>query len=400
MPVTVSYQPPRPLAPLRLDSSCIARQDIESPPGQVRRAPGRVHTPSSSVPTTPVISAAPASPEKQLRHPGQSNAFLTELAAQERRVLELKEELQKAEADLECLKKRWASHEASKKRNELRQLEQMQILTSSLSGRGQDRLADQASMHLDTEKQAMAPPTFKPAQRTVFSGSRHTRTLSLLSSKEPIADYDYPVRHDHRARSRRDTANGHKSSPIPELGSSKDGPCDVDMKSRDPPKDLLIETGKQLVGDFRNGLWTFFEDLKQVTVGDEAMNIKDQRSQNSLPVKKLSKGQLQKDKAVNGQKRFSLQSNHVRVHAHTRKLPTNTSTILSADEDMCVKDSSLGHPAPAEHNFAVSNDITHGETDDEGWDDWHATTSTESTPGKDNALSPITDTMSSRTSIR
>lgn len=32
---------------------------------------------------------------------------------------------------------------------------------------------------------------------------------------------------------------------------------------------MFIETGKQLVVDLREGLWTFFEDLRQATVGEE-----------------------------------------------------------------------------------------------------------------------------------
>ena len=37
-------------------------------------------------------------------------------------------------------------------------------------------------------------------------------------------------------------------------------------------KDDILDTGKQLVGDFRQGLWTLFEDLRQATVGEEAIN--------------------------------------------------------------------------------------------------------------------------------
>lgn len=35
------------------------------------------------------------------------------------------------------------------------------------------------------------------------------------------------------------------------------------------PRDAIVETGKQLVGDLREGLWTFFEDLRQATVGED-----------------------------------------------------------------------------------------------------------------------------------
>lgn len=32
----------------------------------------------------------------------------------------------------------------------------------------------------------------------------------------------------------------------------------------------ILRTGKKMANDFRDGLWTFFEDLRQATVGDEA----------------------------------------------------------------------------------------------------------------------------------
>lgn len=48
-------------------------------------------------------------------------------------MLELREELQKAEGDLEKLKKQWATYEATKKRNELRHVEALQPLKTSMS---------------------------------------------------------------------------------------------------------------------------------------------------------------------------------------------------------------------------------------------------------------------------
>ena len=56
--------------------------------------------------------------------------FWTALAAQEKKVLELKEELNKVESDLEQLKKQWAIHEASKKKEEMRHVEKLRPIGS------------------------------------------------------------------------------------------------------------------------------------------------------------------------------------------------------------------------------------------------------------------------------
>jgi septal ring factor EnvC (AmiA/AmiB activator) len=70
--------------------------------------------------------------------PNDSNGFLVALAGQERRVLELKEELQKAEDELKRLKKQWAHHEAHKKKAEIRHVEQLQPLQTVVTGGSSD----------------------------------------------------------------------------------------------------------------------------------------------------------------------------------------------------------------------------------------------------------------------
>src|SRR3954447_17636338 len=62
-------------------------------------------------PTSSNTSSFPPTPaEVSIASPNDPNGFLVSLASQERKVLELKEELQKAEAELETLKRRWATH--------------------------------------------------------------------------------------------------------------------------------------------------------------------------------------------------------------------------------------------------------------------------------------------------
>ena len=78
------------------------------------------HRPTSS----PSKDSAPAIPDAR-NGPTDTN-FLTAIAAQERRVLELKEELQRAETELKKLKKSWANHEVYKKKNDVRMLAKLE----------------------------------------------------------------------------------------------------------------------------------------------------------------------------------------------------------------------------------------------------------------------------------
>jgi hypothetical protein len=39
-----------------------------------------------------------------------------------------------------------------------------------------------------------------------------------------------------------------------------------------PSREALVRTGKQMASDLREGLWTFLEDIRQATVGEEGIN--------------------------------------------------------------------------------------------------------------------------------
>src|SRR5436190_17297459 len=68
-----------------------------------------IPSPSRSSTSTPALNDAAS----------DGYDFLTTLAAQERKVLELKEELQKAETELATLKRQWAMGEKGRKRTEI-----------------------------------------------------------------------------------------------------------------------------------------------------------------------------------------------------------------------------------------------------------------------------------------
>ena len=220
--------------------------------------------------------------------------FLTAIATQERRVLELKEELHRAEADLNKLKKQWAQHEANKKRNDARRITKLEPLQTALSAPDEDEATEGSSARAqqEIERRKALMGGGKSSNRTVFSGSRHTRTLSLLSpaiardETKPKARQPIPMRKDSLAspvkRSGEADSLRHtrprliaRASTTPDLTTEVAETADRNINLPDNLEkgvdhgDLMF-TGKKMANDLRDGLWTFFEDLRQATVGDEA----------------------------------------------------------------------------------------------------------------------------------
>jgi hypothetical protein len=217
------------------------------------------HSPTNSESISPSNSVESPFPTAD---PGN---FLTALAAQERRVLELREELDKAESDLSKLKRQWAIHEATKKRNEIRHTEPLRPLKSPNEDFKFPPQAEAKSAR-EKEKRRSIHVKTKSTQRKVFEGGRHTRALSLLSPTSLVnrGSVAAPV----------DIANVERDiervphTAIPKVSTM---PVQARMQQRGTKEDI-VSTGKQLVGDLREGLWTFIEDLRQATVGDEALS--------------------------------------------------------------------------------------------------------------------------------
>ena len=181
--------------------------------------------------------------------------------------------------DLDKLKKQWALHEATRKRDEIRNIGRLEPLKGAIDRSllfEFHREGARKSKELE-RRRAMYAGTRQP-QRKVFSGSRHTRALSLLAPS--TYTYDRPSQagealppdnldsiHPKLAR----------SSTVPDSmgssGATTKGSARASMPiGVGPPKDAILQTGKQIVGDFKEGLWTFIEDLRQATVGDEAVH--------------------------------------------------------------------------------------------------------------------------------
>ncbi|KAL2197661.1 hypothetical protein P885DRAFT_35805 [Corynascus similis CBS 632.67] len=215
----------------------------------VRPAPASSTTPA--FPPTPLDTPAVMSPV-------DPNDFITAIAAQERRVLELKEELNRAESDLARLKRQWATHEAYKKRTNRRNVE-------PISGLGpaadlQDETAVRRSVELDRRKallgQQISNATPERSRRRVFTGS-HTRTLSLLSPTKPTGPFSANDDEPQSARLDSDI----RFTPARSAAQVK--------RATWAARPTQTAGVKQLAEDLKTGLWTFMEDLRQATVGDE-----------------------------------------------------------------------------------------------------------------------------------
>nr|POE65597.1 hypothetical protein CFP56_58703 [Quercus suber] len=293
------------------------------------------HTDAKSPTRSSLSLAQDVIPESSAAPTGSTDTtFLTAIATQERRVLELKEELHRAEADLNALKRQWAKHEANKKRHDAKQVTKLQNLPMFTDlpdeGEANERRGSSAWMHQEMERRKALMNLTRSSSRTVFKGSRHTRTLSLLApatSSMPRDGTPTPRQHlPQRSESLRADVSSQsldlKTRPPLLSRSSTTGDLTaevanhataaINLQDASLDGDLLIRTGKKMATDLKDGLWTFFEDLRQATVGEDATVIPPPhlRRQSSAQTVKLAKKQLSKsslkqtsrDSSVGGRK--------------------------------------------------------------------------------------------------
>ena len=363
-----------------------------------------------SAPNTPILPASPPSPERMFLQPEDSNGFLTALAGQERRILELREELERAELELQRLKKQWASHETSKKKNELRHVERLRPISKSVSSTNPLEAYSLPSIGAERNRRKLPSISTKQSQRKVFSGSKHTRALSLLSPKSSTNQPMMPPPTGTMIKgSQRASKSILGSTTEPEGASMATNPSEsahtpFHKTVNNQPKDAILETGKQLVGDFRIGLWTFFEDLKQATVGDEIM---DNPSSRNIPGRHLHMA----GKSEKGPKHNSMYgASKTRNETATRLPPApnngnpkfngaRAGRMMGSPE----AEDSRGRPIlPSPKPKSVSpNSAYTSNSDDDGWDNWDSPKPKCSVPYCSSAsLSVETDKSSPRTSIR
>ena len=64
------------------------------------------------------------------------------------------------------------------------------------------------------------------------------------------------------------------------------------------PRDMLVRTGKQMASDLRDGLWTFLEDIKQATIGEEGADPRTKQPSSTRG--RVSNGQHNSDASSHG----------------------------------------------------------------------------------------------------
>lgn len=229
---------------------------------------------SRPTPTSSNMASYPPTPldTPSLLSPVDPNDFITAIAGQERRVLELREELTRAESELTKLKRHWANHEAHKKHAQIRNAEPLRPVVPHIDT--PDDPATRRSVELDRRKVLLlgqqsqqGTPTHQ-YRRRVFRGG-HTRTLSLLSPTKPEAE-GFAV-HEDNTRLENWKPAGMETNLPSGTGYTTIYPAPVSKRASWAPRSAHQQTSgvKQIAEDLKTGLWTFMEDLRQATVGDE-----------------------------------------------------------------------------------------------------------------------------------
>lgn len=177
-------------------------------------------------------------------------------------MLELREELGRAEDELRRLKKQWAASDAYKKRaSNNRNIDPLRAMARVPDGQWgyDDNAADRFTSELERRKAillAQSQGTPREHKRTVIRGG-HTRTLSLLSPTRPINGEE----------------DGRRSAELDSKPSPILSPAPLNKRATWAPRQSLPANGvNKIANDFKQGLWTFVEDLRQATVGDEGIS--------------------------------------------------------------------------------------------------------------------------------
>lgn len=410
-------------------------------------------------------SATAAAPDDA----GDENTnFLVALAAQERKVLELREELQRAEADLVTLKRQWALNERGRKHTQIKhRAEAMKPLknpeqdpevaeNSSAEAKiesadpvlqSQTRMSKELDRRASLKKSVSGNGAVSSNGRRVFQSSRHTRTLSLLtpdmgsnfqnSFPQPpdLADDGKPdaersSRHPRsatlpsleRGEEARTTARPRRSDQVSDEDKAR---WRRSMPMPAPPHDALVKTGKQMATDFRDGLWTFLEDIRQATVGEEGINGTHSRIMQPAPTTggarspRMSNGSRtssprSRERPTGGLKSTGSSASRVNQRTKHGKISTPTDTDVSFWNEFGVdtpgQTTATAKPAGPSRKSTPSGTK---ESDDStpndvvgDWDAWdtpvksHTPSSSRSTFDSKRDHSPSSDTSSPRTSTR
>ena len=98
------------------------------------------------------------------------------------------------------------------------------------------------------------------------------------------------------------------------------------------PRDMLVRTGKQMASDLREGLWTFLEDIRQATVGEEV--TMDPRAKSPSARSKMSSGQHTREASFHGRLTSRSSSLSLRKSANAAELKPVSKSPVSKPLDV------------------------------------------------------------------
>ncbi|KAG5916745.1 hypothetical protein E4U42_007523 [Claviceps africana] len=215
---------------------------------------------SSSVPATP-LDGSPAPLLSNV------NDFIIAIAAKERKVMELKEDLTREETELAQLKKQFTTSEVLLKRGTVNQLEPGRSRTATCTAAEPDAPLSSRSVDLDRRASVVPllhqPPPIPGRTRRVMRGG-HTRALSLLSPAK--SDLGFPALDDQQTTAADDVRS---SATTYRRLSQASHPALPKRASWQPRSQHSSPVVPQIVEDFKIGLRAFVEDIRQITIGDE-----------------------------------------------------------------------------------------------------------------------------------
>ncbi|QSS53056.1 hypothetical protein I7I53_00197 [Histoplasma capsulatum var. duboisii H88] len=398
--------------------------------------------------------------------------FLTTLAAQERKVLELKEELQKAEAELVTLKRQWALVEKDRKRidiyHHVEPLKPLKLADSNSLDVSNSPQTDKATTVVTNQNHARMSHELKRQSwrnsqssspgdsqltmvsvkgRTVFQSSKHTRTLSLLSPSTSNSEFKPSFPQPKKIDGQDKTASSRPSSyprsaTLPSVdrcdiirptNGGNSTPATAEQKAQwrrtlppiaqDVTAEALMRTGRQMASDFREGLWTFIEDIRQATVGEEGINGTESRS-TTHNAQSGQRGMSKRDVGSGASTRTGRSTTPRGIMADSHSASGNDSTSKAQEISFW---SEFGIDTPDQRTKSSPQDAENPSPDemrqqkpqeqdpedpslqdvDDNWDMWdtpskpkalHTPSSSSSTFHSNRDCSPSTDSSSPRTS--
>ncbi|KAI1365862.1 hypothetical protein F5Y08DRAFT_338265 [Xylaria arbuscula] len=314
-------------------------------------------TPTSSMPPTPIDTLT-------VNSPVDSEDFIVAIAAQERRVLELREELARAEAALKKLQRQWTITEACKKRPPHTIVEPRRPLAPAANLRdGQpDSPASKRNSELERRKAillAQSQGASRHHKRTVIRGG-HTRTLSLLSPTKPVSDMSLNENQNNAQSSNSYVIQSPTPVTRPVVNKRATWAPQALPRSSQQPNGV-----KQLANDFRQGLWTFVEDLRQATVGDEAVSGTTNRTSGMASRSEHADGNqdtIRASAATRGRIPFSTEPDS------QSNSPETSSPSSSSDRIQHRRTASRPEPRTRKH-FSWTP-LTFDSFDDDDWANW------------------------------